>query len=243
MIIASTYVRALEDCIGHDGEKPEQRCLVLEWMDKDLWKSRMNPRSHDPQLQKNVARSVLEALAVFADIQATHTDFNPNNVLISGIEDINPVVKVGDLGNLCGEGIDWIRLQGLAIRALEMAHWLGKRPMFGASNKILDRLTEALCIAKIKRLVGPIESPVKPEYAEDFETADYLESESFQTPEMTERMNFITVGTIRQELERLPVGTISKECIDFIESLLVVDHTKRPSARDALKHPFITKMN
>jgi len=157
MIMASPYVRALEDCIGHDGEKVEQRCLVLEWMDTDLWKSRTNPRSHDLQLQKNVARSVLEALVVFADIQGTHTDINPNNVLISGIEKSNPIVKVGDLGNLCGEGIDWVCLQGLAIRAPEvwrglgvwpasdvwslgvtMAHWLAKRPIFGASDKILD---------------------------------------------------------------------------------------------------------
>ena len=121
-----------------------------------------------------------------------------------------------------------------------MAHWLAKRPIFGASDKILDGLTEAWCIAKIKRLVGPIDPPVKSEYAEDFETADYLESESFQTPEMTERRKSITVGTIRHDLEGLPAGTISKECIDFIESLLIIDHTKRPSARDALKHPFIT---
>jgi serine/threonine protein kinase len=124
-----------------------------------------------------------------------------------------------------------------------MAHWLAKRPIFGASDKILDGLTEAWCIAKMKRLVGPIDPPVKPEYAEDFETADYLESESFQTPEMNKRKKFITVGTIRQELERLPADTISKECIDFIESLLIIDHTKRPSARDALKHPFITGMD
>ena len=124
-----------------------------------------------------------------------------------------------------------------------MAHWLAKKPIFGASDKILDGLTEAWCIAKIKRLVGPINLPIKPEYAEDFDTADYLESESFQTSEMTERRKFITVGTIRQELERLAAATISKECIDFIESLLIIDHTKRPSAREALKHPFITGMD
>lgn len=128
MIMASPYIRALEDCIGHDGEKLERRCLVLEWMDTDLWRARMNPRSHDPQLQRNVARSVLEALAVFADIQGTHTDINPNNILISGIETSNPIIKVGDLGNLCGEGIDWVRLQGLVIRAPEVWRGLGVWP-------------------------------------------------------------------------------------------------------------------
>ena len=124
-----------------------------------------------------------------------------------------------------------------------MAHWLAKRPLFGASDKVLEGLTEAWYIAKLKQLVGPIDPPVKPEYAEDFETADYLESEWFQPPEMTYRRKFITVGTIRQELGRLPADTISKECIDFIESLLIIDQTKRPSAKDALKHPFITGMD
>ena len=128
LIKASPYIRAFEDCIGHDGEKVEQRCLVLEWMDTDLWKARMNPRSHDPLLQKNVAKSVLEALAVFADIQGTHTDINPNNILISGIEKSDPIVKVGDLGNLCGEVINWVRLQGLAIRAPEVWRGIGVWP-------------------------------------------------------------------------------------------------------------------
>ena len=57
--------------------------------------------------------------------------------------------------------------------------------------------TEAWCIAKIKRLVVPMEPPVKPDYVDEIKIADYLEAESFQTPEMTERRKFITVGTIR----------------------------------------------
>lgn len=128
IIVASPNIRSLLDCVNHDGEHAEQRCLVLEWMDTDLWKVRMNARSHDPELQKNVARSILEALVVFADIQGTHTDINPNNVLISDIETSKPVVKVGDLGNLCGEGIDSVRLQGLAIRAPEVWRGLGVWP-------------------------------------------------------------------------------------------------------------------
>lgn len=102
--------------------------MVLEWMDTDLWNARMHSRCHDPKLQRLVAKSVLEALVVFADIQGTHTDINPNNVLLSGLDTSTPVVKVGDLGNLCGEGIDWVRLQGLAIRAPEVWSGLGCWP-------------------------------------------------------------------------------------------------------------------
>lgn len=120
-----------------------------------------------------------------------------------------------------------------------MAHWLAKRPLFGAADKVLGGFAEAWCIAKIQRLVGPIAPPVKAEYVDDFEIAGYIESETFQIPDSTERRAFITVGTIRQELEKLPVDTISPACIDFIESLLIIDHEKRPSAKDAIKHPFL----
>ena len=60
---------------------------------------------------------------IFSDIGGIHTDINPNNVLLSGLETPTPVVKVGDLGNLLIEGVDSVRLQGHAIRAPEV--WKG----------------------------------------------------------------------------------------------------------------------
>jgi len=117
-----------------------------------------------------------------------------------------------------------------------MVHWLATKPIFGASDKIIEGMTEAWCIAKIKRLVGPLGAPFKAEYGEEFAAADFLESETFQLSESSEQTPFITVRSIRQELEQIPDGRVTKECIDFIESLLVIDHTKRPSAREALNH-------
>jgi len=121
-----------------------------------------------------------------------------------------------------------------------MTHWLARRPIFGASDKVVEGLTESWCIAKVKRLVGPLKPAVNSEYVDEFEAADILESEMFQTANMSEPRKFITSGTLRAELESLPSEYISTECMDFIESLLIIDHTKRPSAREALNHPFIT---
>ena len=121
-----------------------------------------------------------------------------------------------------------------------MLHWLATTPIFGASDKFIEGMTEAWCIAKIKRLVGPLGAPVKAEFEEEFAVADHLESETFQLPESSERVPFIGVGSLRQKMEQIPNGRVSQECMDFIESLLVIDHTKRPSAREALNHPFIT---
>ncbi|KAI9674438.1 MAG: hypothetical protein M1817_001776 [Caeruleum heppii] len=263
-IASSRHIRALHDTIPSDPEKSHadptnHRGMILEWMDTDLWNCRHERIDPGSDLPRIVAKAVLEALAVFADLQGIHTDINPNNVLLSGLGTSTPVVKVGDLDNFLKEGIDSVRLQGLAIRAPEvwkgygcwpasdvwslgvtMVHWLAAKPIFGASDKMIQGMTEAWCMAKIQRLVGPLGAPIKPEYGEEFATADFLESETFQLPGSSEPTPFIRLGSIRQELERIPDGPVSEECVDFIESLLVVDHTRRPSAREALKHSFIT---
>ena len=127
-IAASPYIRALQDRIGHDlleqsADVAQQRCMVLEWMDSDLWRSRFYKMQPASDLPRTVAKSVLEALMVFSDLRGIHTDINPNNVLLSGFETTTASVKVGDLGNLLGEGIDSVRLQGHAIRAPEV--WKG----------------------------------------------------------------------------------------------------------------------
>jgi len=121
-----------------------------------------------------------------------------------------------------------------------MVHWLTTNTIFGPSGKFIEGMTEAWCIAKIKRLVGPLGVPVKPEFGEEFATADFLDSETFHLPDHPDPIAFIGLGSIRQELEKAANNRISGECMNFIESLLVIDHTKRPTAREALQHPFIT---
>lgn len=111
--------------------------------------------------------------------------------------------------------------------------------LFGPDFKIIEGMTEAWCLAKMIRLVGPLEKPVVPEYEEEFDIAIGLERGTFLHPETGLDEPFIKLGTIRQELMNLPGSQVEIGCIDFIESLLVLDHTKRPSAREALKHPWL----
>lgn len=112
--------------------------------------------------------------------------------------------------------------------------------IFGAKDKIVEGLSEAWCIAKIRRLIGRLEPPVNnPEYQEEFLVAEHLESTTFEHPDTKLETQFIKVGTLRQELERLPGPKVSPDLIDFIEYLLVVDHTKRPGALEALQHPYL----
>jgi serine/threonine protein kinase len=122
----------------------------------------------------------------------------------------------------------------------KLAHWLSPCIIFGAKDKFVQGLTEAWCIAKIQRLIGPLGPPVNnTTYVDEFLIAEHLESTTFEHPDTNLETQFITVGTLRQELERLPGPKVSPELLDFIEYLLVVDHTKRPTALEALQHPYL----
>lgn len=100
-------------------------------------------------------------------------------------------------------------------------------------------MTEAWCIAKIRRLVGPIEPPVDSKYGEEFKLAEYLEMSTFKHQSDSSEKRFITVGTLRQELEQISGPKVAPDLLDFIDFLLVLDHTKRPTAEEALKHPYL----
>lgn len=117
---------------------------------------------------------------------------------------------------------------------------MASKGIFGPSDKIIEGMAEAWCLAKMIRLLGPIGEPdsTKTELVDEFALGAFLEKETFTHPETGREENFIKLGTIRHELE-LVEGPIEKDCIDFIESLLVVDHTKRPTAKEALEHPWL----
>jgi len=93
-------------------------------------------------------------------------------------------------------------------------------------------------------LIGPLDPPVNnTDYEEEFLVAEHHESTTFQQPDTKLETRFIKVGTLRQELENLPSPKVSPELIDFIQYLLLVDHTERPSALEALQHPFLQSLS
>ena len=122
---------------------------------------------------------------------------------------------------------------------VKLAHWLSHSAIFGPHHKIVQDLTEAWCIAKIHRLAGPIEPPVGSRYQEEFTLAEYLETSTFKHQDDSSERQFNTVGTLRQERERISAPAVSPELLDFVEFLLVLDHTKRPTAEEALRHPYL----
>jgi len=108
--------------------------------------------------------------------------------------------------------------------------------LFGAGDKTIEGQTEAWCIAKIIRLVGPLGQPVDCRtYKEEFELAKQLAVMDHPLGSM----KLITRGNWREELQHIPDPPVSPDLLDFIESLLIIDPDKRPTASDALLHPYL----
>lgn len=122
----------------------------------------------------------------------------------------------------------------------QLAHWLGHKTIFGINDKFVEDLTESWCIAKIDRLIGPLGAPLQnPEYESEFRMAGELSMGTYIHPEMDGPVPYIDVGTLRQELGSLTDPSVDPGLLDFIDSLLIVDNTKRPTAAEALEHPYL----
>ena len=122
----------------------------------------------------------------------------------------------------------------------QLAHWLGHKAIFGIDDKIFEDLTESWCIAKIDRLIGPLGPPVQnPEYESEFRMAAEFATGTYIDPVIDGPVHIMDVGTLRRELELLSGPKVDPGLLDFIDSLLIVDHTERPTAAEALKHPYL----
>lgn len=108
--------------------------------------------------------------------------------------------------------------------------------LFGHLDKTIEGNTEAWCIAKIMRLVGPFGPPIDNEtYKDEFELAEQLEAMLHPLG----RMKLISREDWRTELEDIPDPPVPNDLLDFIETLLVLDPDRRPTAVEALLHPYL----
>ncbi|KAF3481151.1 uncharacterized protein GIQ15_03910 [Arthroderma uncinatum] len=232
------------------------QCMVFEYLDTDLWSLRANAQELGQPFLKATAKSILEAVKVFSDMDghftAVHTDINPNNVLVSDVDSSKPIAKLADLGALVtSEGFDDFRLQGVEIRAPEiwkgvlptppcqiwsvgitLTHFFANRIIFGnwdqdsrAKEFPLDVNKSAWAIGKIIKLVGPLERDEDPKYKPELDLAEFFV-----------KQDLIKVGSLEEELAKINTPI---DCVDFIRYLLTIDYKTRPTAEQALQHPWL----
>ncbi|WEW59406.1 hypothetical protein PRK78_004878 [Emydomyces testavorans] len=238
---------------------PMDKCMVFEWMDADLWSLRARAQELGQPFLKATARSILEAVKVFSDMDGqdpvVHTelkDINPNNVLVSNVDSPKPSVKLSDLGAVIpSEGFDEWRLQSLATRAPELwkgvlpappcdvwsvgvtlAHFLAARALFGPGDQNAHANSLPKEINQAAWAIGKIVQLVGP--LERNENPKYkLE---FDLAELFVKRGIIKMGSLEEELARVNAAA---DCISFIRYLLTLDHKKRPTAEQALQHGWL----
>ncbi len=123
-----------------------------------------------------------------------------------------------------------------------MVQWLSPKSIFGPHNRIVEGHRESWAIGRMCRLVGPIGPTAKSEYEKLIGIGKHFSTGTFIHPETKIEQPFMTLGTVREEMLAIPEPKVADDLISFIEYLLVVDHLKRPTAAEALNHPYLRSL-
>jgi serine/threonine protein kinase len=108
--------------------------------------------------------------------------------------------------------------------------------LFGPADKIIEGQTEAWCIAKIIRLVGPLVLPIDTQiYKDELELAEHLKVMDHPLG----FMKLISRRHWRAQLQDIPDPPVPQNLLDFIETLLVIGPNNRPTASDTSLHPYL----
>ncbi|PGH27480.1 CMGC protein kinase [Polytolypa hystricis UAMH7299] len=219
--------------------------MAFEWMDHSLVDFEHKYLKDHPWILQIASRQILKALGIYKEPNLIHTDLKHENILVSNINSPEPIVKLADLGATIPEGYNKDRIQLIAIRAPEV--WRHKGgfhvsdvwslgvtltdcllpvPIFGTRDNTLKIDPECWCVAKIFRLFYQFPRPLHRLLQSEWELAAKLANPQYK---------YMEVGTMDDELRKLELPEV---IVDFVMSLLVVDDEKRPTAQEALKHPF-----
>ncbi|KAF2013520.1 kinase-like protein [Aaosphaeria arxii CBS 175.79] len=252
-IRSCSQFRALCDVIDspEDMEPELGSCLAFEWMDCTL--ADLSPESHksNSTLHKSVSEAMLSALDVLGSQRLIHADVKNDNILISNIDGPSPIVKLGDLGLVRPEGFNKSRLQAMAMRAPEVWSGIGcfhtsdvwsfaatlfdwfRPSVFGDHDTDPWFWNEPYGVAKMLRLFpGSVTANHSnhPTYEAELKIGTMVEAAGDRA---------FTYGDFDEELGKLDVAP---SLADFLRYLLVVDHTKRPTAGEALKSEYFSRL-
>ncbi|KAL8545284.1 hypothetical protein ACS0TY_005459 [Phlomoides rotata] len=198
-----------------------------------------------PRLQ-SITIQCLEALQFLHSLGLIHCDLKPENILVKSYSRCE--VKVIDLGSSCFETDHLCSyVQSRSYRAPEVIMGLpyGKKIDIWSLGCILAELctgnvlfqndSPATLLARVVGIIGPIEPGMLTKGRDTYKyfTKNHM---LYERNQETNRLEYL-IPKKSSLRHRLPMG--DQGFIDFVAHLLEVNPDKRPSASEALKHPWL----
>ncbi|KAI9175136.1 hypothetical protein LWI28_027887 [Acer negundo] len=199
-----------------------------------------------PRLQ-SITIQCLEALQFLHSLGLIHCDLKPENILVKSYSRCE--VKVIDLGSSCFETDHLCSyVQSRSYRAPEVILGLpyDKKIDIWSLGCILAELctgnvlfqndSPATLLARVIGIIGPIDQGM---LAKGRDTYKYFSKNHmlYERNQETNRLEYL-IPKKTSLRHRLPMG--DQGFIDFVDHLLEVNPKKRPSASEALKHPWLS---
>ncbi|KAJ4836046.1 hypothetical protein Tsubulata_047513 [Turnera subulata] len=199
-----------------------------------------------PRLQ-SITIQCLEALQFLHGLGLIHCDLKPENILVKSYSRCE--VKVIDLGSSCFETDHLCSyVQSRSYRAPEVILGLpyDKKIDIWSLGCILAELctgnvlfqndSPATLLARVIGIIGPINQDM---LAKGRDTYKYFTKNHmlYERNQDTNRLEYL-IPKKTSLRHRLPMG--DQGFIDFVAHLLEVNPKKRPSASEALKHPWLS---
>lgn len=96
---------------------------------------------------------------------------------------------------------------------------------FRVSSVPIETSQAACSIAKIVRLIGPITRSEDSQFTDEFDLAENVA-----------QMDVLPTRSLEEELKTFGA---EQDCLEFIRWLLTLDPEMRPTAKQALEHPWL----
>merc|ERR1719188_986252 len=238
----------------------EHLIIVTELLRDNLYEfSKFNRESGEPpyftlgRLQR-ITRQVLVALEYIHSLWLVHADLKPENILIKSYSRCE--VKVIDFGSSCFVDDQLTSyIQSRSYRAPEVMLGLGydqKIDIWSLGCIIAELWTGYVLfqnesvqslLARILGIIGdfPYHLMTRGRYVPQYFTQDGQLYQDIDGPACPERGRRLHLLVPKKTSLRQRMRTESEEFLSFLSQLLQLDPAMRPTASEALEHPWLSK--